>query len=144
MYTCTVNWFCIHLYFKLILFAHTLQVREMHRGGDRHYKWEECTGDRHYTYNHFSYSYSQETINSVESLWWDFSINIAFNPINLGAKWKLLISRFQNSSWMLNLELNWPRYDRETKPIFSLKFMFLSYSYRFTSIDSFETFYDSS
>ena len=88
-------------------------------------------------------SYSQETINSVESLGEDFSINIAFNPINLGAKWKLLISRFQNSSWMLNLELNWLRYDRETKPKFSLKFMFLSYSYRFTSIDSFETFYDS-
>ena len=31
-------------------------------------------------------SYSQETINSVESLGGDFSINNAFNPINLGAK----------------------------------------------------------
>ena len=80
-------------------------------------------------------SYSGEDKTSVESLGGDFSINNALNPRNLGAKWKLLISRFQNSSWMLDLELNWPSYDRETKPNFSLKFMFLSYSYRFTSID---------
>ena len=88
------------------------------------------------------YLYSREFRTSVESLGGDFSINNAFKPINLGAKWKLLISRFQNSSWMLDLELNWPSYDRETKPNFSLKFMFLSYSYRFTSIDSFDTFCD--
>ena len=88
--------------------------------------------------------YSGEDKTSVDSLGGDFSINNALNPKNLGAKWKLLISRFQKSSWMLDLELNWPRYDRETKPNFSLKFMFLSYSYKFRSIDSFETFYNSS
>ena len=87
--------------------------------------------------------YSGGDKTSVKSLGGDFSVN-AFNPENLGAKWKLLISRFQNSYWMLDLELNWLRYDGETKPNFSLKFMFLSYSYRFTSIDSFETFCDSS
>ena len=88
--------------------------------------------------------YSGEDKTSVESLGGDFSINNAFNPRNLGANWKLLISRFQNSSWMFDLELNWPSYDRETKPNFSLKFMFLSYSYRFRSIDLFETFCNSS
>ena len=45
---------------------------------------------------------------SVESLEGNFSINNAFNPINLGTKWKLLISRFQNSPWMLDLESNCP------------------------------------
>ena len=64
--------------------------------------------------------YSQEGKTSVKSLEGDFSINNAFNPINLGAKWKLLISRAQK----LILD----------KPNFSLKFMFLSYSYKFTSI----------
>ena len=48
--------------------------------------------------------YSGGDKTSVESLGGDFSINNAFNPRNLGAKWKLLISRFQNSSWMLDLE----------------------------------------
>ena len=92
----------------------------------------------------FHQMYSGEDKTSVKALGADISINNAWSPINLGAKWKLLISRFQNSSWMLDLELNWPSYDRETKPNFSLKFMFLSYSYRFRSIDSFETFYNSS
>ena len=41
--------------------------------------------------------YSQEGKTLVETLEGDFSINNVFNPINLGAKWKLLISRFQNS-----------------------------------------------
>ena len=88
--------------------------------------------------------YSGEDKTSVEYSGGDFSINNAFYPKNLGAKWKLFISRFQNSSWMLDFELNWPRYDWKNKPNFSLKFMFLSYSYRFRSIDSFETFYNSS
>ena len=60
--------------------------------------------------------YSQEGKTLVETLEGDFSINNVFNPINLGAKWKLLISRFQNSPWMLHLQLNWQRYDRKTEP----------------------------
>ena len=52
----------------------------------------------------FSSNYSGGDKTSVESLGGEFSINNAFNPRNLGAKWKLLISRFQNSSWMLDLE----------------------------------------
>ena len=50
--------------------------------------------------------YSGEDKTLVVSLGGDFSINNAFNPKNLGAKGKLLISRFQNPSWMLDLELN--------------------------------------
>ena len=72
---------------------------------------------------HMHVLYSQEGKTSVKSLEGDFSINNAFNPINLGAKWKLMISKFQNSPWMLNLELNWLRYDRETKPNFSWAFI---------------------
>ena len=34
----------------------------------------------------WKYKYSQEGITSVKSLGVDFSINNAFNPINLGAK----------------------------------------------------------
>ena len=96
------------------------------------------------TFPKYENKYSGGDKTLVDFLGGDFSINNAFNPRNLGAKWKLLISRFQNSSWMLDLELNWPSYDGETKPNFSLKFMFLSYSYKFISMIRLRLFYNSS
>ena len=49
-------------------------------------------------------------INSVEYLGGDFSINNAFNPINLGAKWKLLLSRFGKCPWVKDLTQYWLSY----------------------------------
>ena len=65
--------------------------------------------------------YSGGDKTSVKTLTAYISHNKAKYPINLGAKWKLLISRFQNSPWMLHLELNWQRYDRKTEPNLNCK-----------------------
>ena len=67
------------------------------------------------------YIYSGGDKTSVKTLTAYISFNKAKYPINLGAKWKLLISRFQNSPWMLDLELNWRRYDRKTEPNLNCK-----------------------
>ena len=44
--------------------------------------------------------YSGEDITSVKTLGANISINKACNPINLGAKLKLLFSSLQNCPWM--------------------------------------------
>ena len=44
--------------------------------------------------------YSGEDITSVKTLGANISINKACNPINLGAKLKLLFSTLQNCPWM--------------------------------------------
>ena len=58
--------------------------------------------------------YSQGVKTSVKTLGANISINNACNPINLGAKLKLLISRLQYCPWLKDLDLNCPRYAGKT------------------------------
>ena len=52
--------------------------------------------------------------------WWSFWCGFRhlklINPINLGAKRKVLSSSFRNCPWIWDFDLNWPRYDRNTEP----------------------------
>ena len=65
--------------------------------------------------------YSQGVRNSAKTLGAYISIYKACNPINLGAKWKLLFSSFQNCTWMWELDLNWQRYGKKPTPTWIAK-----------------------
>ena len=58
--------------------------------------------------------YSRGVRTWVKTLGADISINKACNPINLGAKRKLLISTFHTCPWIKDLDLNCLRYARKT------------------------------
>ena len=57
--------------------------------------------------------YSRGNITWVKCLGANISYNKACKPINLGAKWKPLISSFQNCPWIWDLNLNCLSYDLE-------------------------------
>ena len=65
-----------------------------------------------YFYHVRFYVYSQGVRTSAKTLGAYIFIYKACNPINLGAKWKLLFSSFQNCPWMWELDLNWQSYGK--------------------------------
>ena len=77
----------------------------IHNFPELFHRWQKLT------YFHW---YSQGVRTSVKTLGANISINKACNPINLGAKLKLLFSSLQYSPWMLELDLYWQSYDRKT------------------------------
>ena len=63
--------------------------------------------------NDIIYIYSRDTQNWPFFKTADFSINNAINPTNLGAKWKLLLSRFGKCPWVKDLTQYWLSYGLE-------------------------------
>ena len=76
-----------------------------------------------------TYRLSQQTSSFFSRA--NISINNEYNPINLGAKLKLLISSLQKCPWIRDLDLNCPRYARITEPRVSKKSVALAKSHNF-------------